>query len=269
MADSGQMVRQVRRRRLYEDIVQQFHALMRQGALQPGDRLPAERELAEQFKVSRSSVREAMQALELQGLVVSKRGSGTFISRENLEAALDLVAANLNGGTAALPEVFEMRHLMEPQIAALAAERATAEEVGRLREILTEQQRQIDAGETGVAADTAFHFTLAVATHNSALVKVVSAIEDILQVSRDRSLQEPGRPERSLASHGQIVAMVERGDAAGARRAMNHHLTAIEPAVGVGLYNLTAIEPAVGVYSNGVGVEQLPVTDGLPVTAEN
>ena len=250
MADSGRMVRQVRRRRLYEDIVQQFHALMRQGALQPGDRLPAERELAEQFKVSRSSVREALQALELQGLVVSKRGSGTFVSRENLAAALDLVAANLNGGTAALPEVFEMRHLMEPQIAALAAERATVEEVGRLREILTEQQRQIDAGETGVAADTAFHFTLAAATHNSALVKVVSAIEDILQVSRDRSLQEPGRPERSLASHGQIVAMVERGDAAGARRAMNHHLTAIEPAVGE------------GVYANGVGIEYLPVTAG-------
>ena len=230
MAAAGRMVRQVKRRRLYEDIVQQFHALIRQGALRHGDRLPAERDLAEQFQVSRSSVREALQALEVQGLVVSRRGSGTFINTENLEAALDLVAANLNGGAGALQDVFELRHLMEPQIAALAAQRATGAEVARMREILAEQQRQVDKGETGVAADTAFHFTLAAATHNSALVKVVRAVEDILQMSRDRSLQEPGRPQRSLASHRRILQMVAQGDAAGARDAMNHHLTAVEPA---------------------------------------
>ena len=227
-----QQIHQVKRRRLYEEIVQQFHALIRQGALQHGDRLPSERELSEQFKVSRSSVREAIRSLELQGLVVSRRGSGTFINTENLDAALDLVAANLNGGAAALQDVFEMRHLMEPHIAALAAQRATGEEVARLGEILEEQQRQIDLGETGVESDTAFHFTLAAATHNSALIKVVSAVEDILQMSRDRSLQEPGRPQRSLASHSRILQMVERGDASGAREAMNHHLTAVEPSTG-------------------------------------
>ena len=227
-----QQIHQVKRRRLYEEIVQQFHALIRQGALQHGDRLPSERELSEQFQVSRSSVREAIRSLELQGLVVSRRGSGTFINTENLDAALDLVAANLNGGAAALQDVFELRHLMEPHIAALAAQRATGEEVARLREILEEQQRQIDLGETGVESDTAFHFTLAAATHNSALIKVVSAVEDILQMSRDRSLQEPGRPQRSLASHSRILQMVERGDASGAREAMNHHLTAVEPSTG-------------------------------------
>ncbi len=224
-----EQIHQVKRRRLYEEIVQQFHLLIRQGALRHGDRLPAERELAEQFQVSRSSVREAIRALELQGLVVSKRGSGTFINTENLDAALDLVAANLNTGAAALQDVFEMRHLMEPHIAALAAQRATPDEVRQLRQILKEQQRQIDSGETGVESDTAFHFTLASATHNATLVKVVSAVEDILQLSRDRSLQEPGRPQRSLASHCQILQMVEQGDAGGARQAMNHHLTTVEP----------------------------------------
>ena len=224
-----QQIHSVKRRRLYEEIVQQFHALIRQGALKHGDRLPSERELSEQFKVSRSSVREAIRSLELQGLVVSRRGSGTFINTENLAAALDLVAANLNVGEAALQDVFEMRHLMEPHIAALAAQRATADEVDAMREILEEQQREIDLGGTGVESDTAFHFALASATHNSALVKVVSAIEDILQMSRDRSLQEPGRPQRSLASHCQILDMVEVGDVTGARHAMDHHLTAVEP----------------------------------------
>ena len=129
-------IHSVKRRRLYEEIVQQFHALIRQGTLKHGDRLPSERELSEQFKVSRSSVREAIRSLELQGLVVSRRGSGTFINTENLEAALDLVAANLNIGEAALQDVFEMRHLMEPHIAALAAQRATHDEVVAMREIL-------------------------------------------------------------------------------------------------------------------------------------
>ena len=98
-----------------------------------------------------------------------------------------------------------------------------------MREILMQQQRQIDVGGTGVESDTAFHFALASATHNSALVKVVSAIEDILQMSRDRSLQEPGRPQRSSLPHCQILDMVELGDAARARQAMDHHLTAVEP----------------------------------------
>ena len=224
-----QQIHSVKRRRLYEEIVQQFHALIRQGALKHGDRLPSERELSDQFQVSRSSVREAIRSLELQGLVVSKRGSGTFINTENLEAALDLVAANLNVGEAALQDVFEMRHLMEPHIAALAAQRATTDEVEAMRDILDEQQRQVDSGETGVESDTAFHFALASATHNSALVKVVSAIEDILQMSRDRSLQEPGRPQRSLASHCQILEMVEMGNVIGAQQAMDHHLTSVEP----------------------------------------
>jgi GntR family transcriptional repressor for pyruvate dehydrogenase complex len=222
-------IHSVKRRRLYEEIVQQFHSLIRQGTLKHGDRLPSERELSEQFKVSRSSVREAIRSLELQGLVVSKRGSGTFINTENLESVLDLVAANLNTGAAVLQDVFEMRHLMEPHIAALAAQRATDDEVTAMRQILEEQQRQIDSGETGVESDTAFHFALASATHNSALIKVVSAIEDILQMSRDRSLQEPGRPQRSLASHCQILQMVEMGDVIGAQQAMDHHLTAVEP----------------------------------------
>jgi GntR family transcriptional repressor for pyruvate dehydrogenase complex len=223
-------IHRIKRRRLHEDIVQQFHVLIRQGRLKHGDRLPSERDLAEQFNVSRSSVREAIRSLELQGLVVSRRGSGTFINTEDLDSVVALVAATLHTGEDRLGDIFEMRHLLEPAIASLAAQRATAEEVARMRQILEEQRRQIEAGETGVESDTAFHFALASATHNSALVKVVSAVEDILQLSRDRSMQEPGRPQRSLVSHCQILEKVEAGDVAGAQRAMEHHLTAVEPA---------------------------------------
>lgn len=219
----------IKRRRLHEDIVQQFHALIRQGKLKHGDRLPSERDLAERFKVSRSSVREAIRSLELQGLVVSRRGSGTFISADNLDSVLALMAASLNPVGDDLADVFEMRHLLEPPIAALAAQRATREDVERLRQILEQQRKQIEAGKTGVESDTAFHFALASATHNTALIKVVSAVEDILQISRDLSLQEPGRPQRSLASHHEILETILAGDAERSQRAMEHHLTSVEP----------------------------------------
>ena len=224
-------IHSVRRRRIYEDIVQQFHSLIRQGVLQHGARLPSERLLADQFKVSRSSVREAIRSLELQGVVVSKRGSGTFINTENLDSVVAVIATTLSSGGETLKDIFEVRHLLEPQIAAVAAQRACDEEVQRLGEILDEQQRHVTEGQTGVDADSAFHFALASATHNSALVKVVSAVEDILRLSRDQSLQEPGRPQRSLASHRQILEMVRAGDASGAREAMEYHLTSVEPAM--------------------------------------
>ncbi|MEC9237318.1 MAG: FadR/GntR family transcriptional regulator [Chloroflexota bacterium] len=219
--------------RLHESIVEQFHALIQDGSLEHGVKLPSERVLAEQLKVSRSSVREAIRTLELQGLVVSKHGSGTFVNTQSLDAVTTLMTSSLGVGLDALEaqlhDIFEVRHLLEPQLAALAAQRATPEDVERLSYILVEQQRQIMEGETGVDADTEFHFALATATHNTALVKVVSAVEDVLRQSRDQTLQQPGRSQRSLDSHRDILDMVRAGDHMGARSAMEHHLTAVEP----------------------------------------
>lgn len=219
-------------RRLHEDIVQQFHLLIRQGELEHGARLPSERAMAEQFRVSRSSVREAIRSLELQGLVITKRGSGTFINTQDLDSVVALLASTLSSGPGALDtldDIFEMRHVLEPQIAAMAALRANPEEIARLAEILEEQERQIAGGETGVEADTAFHFALATATHNAALIKVVSAVEDILSRSRNQTLLAPGRPSLSLASHRRILESIRLGDSEEARRAMDHHLTVVEP----------------------------------------
>ena len=215
--------------RLHQAIVKLFHTQIQQGILEHGSKIPAERVLAEQLKVSRSSVREAIRTLELQGLAVSKHGSGTFINTQSLDAVATLMTSSLGEGESQLRNIFEVRHLLEPQLAALAAERATDEDVKRISSILVEQQRQIMEGETGVDADTEFHFALATATHNSALVKMVSAVEDVLRQSRDQTLQQPGRSERSLESHRQILEMVRTRDRLGARSAMEHHLTVVEP----------------------------------------
>ena len=249
---SGPIVEEFRvieRRRLYQDIFRQIQELIRDGTLKPGDRLPPERDLAERLHVSRSSLREAIRALETQGLVASRPGAGTFIRTESMDTLISIISSSIMGSRDALKDVFEVRHFLDPQIAARAAERSTPEDIQRMAEALEEQQRQIADGETGVEGDTAFHFAMAQATQNWALVNVVSTIADILRQSRDRSLQTPGRPERSLASHRYILEMIQRRDAEGARLAMEHHLSEVEPA-----------------YSSlGAGLESpAPAATGLP-----
>lgn len=208
----------------------QIQEFIREGILKPGDRLPSERELAERLQVSRSSLREAIRALELKGLVVSRAGAGTFVSTESLDTLISIIASSLTDERDVLNDVFEVRHLLEPQIAALAAERADPLDLQKMEEALYEQERQVARGETGVEGDTAFHFALAQATQNGALVKVISTIADVLRQSRDQSLQSPGRPQRSLASHRHILEMVRRRDADEATSAMEYHISEVEPA---------------------------------------
>ena len=220
----------IKRRRLYQDIVGQVQGFIRDGVLKPGDKLPSERELAERLEVSRSSLREAMRALEYQGLVVSKPGAGTFVSTEQIDTLISIIAASVTGARDILKDVFELRHLLEPQIAALAAERATTGDIQRMVRAVEEQEQEIAGGESGVAGDTAFHLALAQATQNTALMKVMPTITDLLQESRDLALQTPGRPQRSAASHKFIMDNIRRRDVEGARAAMEHHISEIEPA---------------------------------------
>ena len=234
----------INRRSLYQDIVGQVQELIRDGVLKPGDRLPPERELAERLKVSRSSLREAMRALELQGLLVSRPGAGTFVSTESLDTLISIIAASFSETSGILNDIFEVRHLLEPQIAALAAERVTPKDIQHMEEALEEQSRQIARGETGVEGDTAFHFAMAQATQNWALVKVFSTIADILRQSQDQSLQTPGRPQRSLASHRHLLEVIRQRDVEGARPAMEHHIAEVELAHLPALGRLEPASPA-------------------------
>lgn len=125
-------------------------------------------------------------------------------------------------------DVFEIRRILEPGIAALAAERASEEDICHMEAALDEQREQTERGESGVSGDTAFHFALAKATNNAALIKVVMAVADTLHQSRDRSLQTAGRAQRSLASHRAMLELVRSQDCEGARKAMEHHISVIE-----------------------------------------
>jgi len=212
--------------RIYEDIVRQVKALIADGRLTSGDRLPPERELAERFRVSRTSVREALRSLQSRGLIEIRAGEGAFVRDVSVEALIEPLALVILPHREAVGELFEARRLLEPAIAALAARRATGEEISEMERILAEQAREVASGRTGMAQDSSLH--AAIAAHNRAIVRIVSALIDLLGQSREESLLTRGRPRRSHQNHRRILAAIRRRDADGAYQAMLDHLTAVE-----------------------------------------
>jgi GntR family transcriptional regulator, transcriptional repressor for pyruvate dehydrogenase complex len=225
---TGPSLEPVRGTRIYEEIVRQIRGLIASGRLKSGDRLPPERELAERFRVSRTSVREALRALESRGLLEVRPGDGTFVRDIPLEDLVESLALVILPHREAVKELFEARRLLEPAIAALAARRATAEELAEMERILDEQAREVAAGRTGLAQDAAFHAALAQGAHNPAISRIVGALMDLLTQSREESLHIPGRPSRSHEDHRRILDAIRRRDEAGAQASVLEHLIAVE-----------------------------------------
>ena len=214
--------------RIYEEIVRQVKAMIAEGRLKGGDRLPPERDLAEKFVVSRTSVREALRALESLGLIEIRPGEGTFVREVSIDALVGPLALLLTSHREAIVELFEARRLLEPALAALAAARATRDEIQEMERILEEQAKEIAAGKTGLAQDAAFHTAIGAAAHNRAITRIAHAIMDLLTQSREESLNTPGRPTRSHQDHRRILTAITARDERAARQAMLDHVEAVE-----------------------------------------
>lgn len=211
--------------RLYEQIIQQIQTLVMEGVLRPGDKLPPERELAEQFGVSRTAVREAVKALSEKGLVEILPGRGTFITNFTsamMRDSLDLIVKlGLPNGVAHLNEV---RTLLEPGIAALAAERITEEELHKLEQAVAAMDEAVNDAEAFAEADLEFHLALARATQNPLIPILLDPIVDQLREHRKRIFLVEGGPQRGQYHHRRILAAVKKREAAAAREAMCDHL---------------------------------------------
>src|ERR687891_75036 len=214
--------------RIYEEIVRQIRQMISEGRLKSGDQLPPERDLAEKFVVSRTSVREALRALESLGLVEIRPGEGTFVREVSIDSLIEPLALLMASQREAIGELFEARRLLEPSLAALAASRATPEEIQEMERILEEQAREIAAGRTGLAQDAQFHAAIGAAAHNRAITRIAHAIMDLLTQSREDSLNTPGRPTRSHEDHRRVLTAVRGRDGEAARRAMLEHIAAVE-----------------------------------------
>ena len=218
----------VKRTKVYAEVAAQIHRLIEEGRLKPGDRLPPERDLADLFGVSRTSVRDAIRVLEMQGLVEPRHGEGTVVRQVPVDSIVRPLADALVASKDLTADLFDMRKMLEPPLARAAALRATAEDLRALQEILVHQTNLVRGGEIAIAEDTAFHYRIATAAKNQVVLRVMDVVMDLLRESRTRSLQVPGRAARSVAGHRRIFAAIQARDAAAAAEAMREHIEEIE-----------------------------------------
>jgi GntR family transcriptional repressor for pyruvate dehydrogenase complex len=218
----------VKRTKLYETVAQQIKEMMRDGLLKPGDRLPPERELAESFRVSRSSLRDAIRVLEVMGLVAPRQGEGTVVRDVSAESLMNPLSSMLLHKRELVSELLDLRRMIEPPLAGRAAARATPGELSRLEDILRRQKEKVDAGELAVEEDSEFHYAIAEAAKNTVVLKVVDVFMDLLRETRARSLQVQGRLQKSFAGHRRIFRAIKRHKAAAAEIAMRRHIQEIE-----------------------------------------
>jgi GntR family transcriptional repressor for pyruvate dehydrogenase complex len=220
----------VRKNKVYEEVARQIERLILK-KLKPGDKLPSERELAEMLQVSRSSIRDAIRGLELMGLVEPRQGAGTIVREAAAESTVNPFANALKRRRELVSELLDFRKMLEPPLAARAATHASADEISEMEEILQRQEAKLSRGETTVAEDTEFHYSVALASGNSVVLKVLDILMDLLRETRERSLQVEGRPRKSLAGHQRILAAIKRQDVESAKAAMRRHIEDVEEIV--------------------------------------
>ena len=218
-------------RRLYRQIADQISRLIDSGEYAPGARLPAERVLAEQLSVSRPTVREALIAMEVEGRVEIRGGAGVFVLDKSEMPQVVLP------GASAVPapgpfEVLFARDLIEPDIAALAAKNATPEQLAEISQALGEMVCCSAEDPMHVEFDRRFHFGLAEASGNSALVLAVQALwtprEQALYMRLENHFHTETVWQRSILEHREILEAIKRHDPKMARAAMHRHLKQAE-----------------------------------------
>ncbi|MBO8168619.1 MAG: FadR family transcriptional regulator [Thermoanaerobacteraceae bacterium] len=229
----------IKQRRIYQEIVSQIKDLIVEGSLSPGDKLLSERELAETLKVSRTSVREALSALEIAGLVEVRPGEGTFIRRANLDTIIEPLALMFLLERDRVQEVLEVRKALEVEAIGLATERAEDEDFEKIKDALDEMEEALKTGKNGAKADLHFHYTIAEASKNTMLIRLMNTIYDTMtqamHVYQELWLSHPKEtPERLFREHQKMVDAMMARDWAKARKLMFDHLERVQELIKIG-----------------------------------
>jgi GntR family transcriptional repressor for pyruvate dehydrogenase complex len=209
----------VRRANLPATIAERLRQRIAEGSLRPGERLPGHRELAQQFSVSVGSLREAISMLVGDGLIETRAGLGTFVSEGGSVSAgaplLDRVQ---------IEELIEARLVLESELSALAARRASEEEIAELRAIVARMEAAAVQPQRFLEADVDFHLTLARATHNRFLSNALSGVRSLLtrdlELGSEIGVRRYGGLQIAVAEHRAVVDAIEQRDEMAAREAM-------------------------------------------------
>lgn len=218
---------------LTERVAAQIKKAIDAGQYCPGDKLPSENQLAELFQVSRTSIREAVKVLAGQGLVEVKRGIGAFVTAATPDDHLTKLEDVIYRQKDQLLELFQIRRILEEEVAAQAVRKATGEDIDKLSKLIeAAEETAARNSETKIgelhAINSNFHCTLLEITGNNTLKQIMNSLIDALDGSRRITLQLPGRHTISVAGHRVILDAIKEGDENKAREAMRDHLRGVE-----------------------------------------
>ncbi|MCW2904360.1 MAG: hypothetical protein JWO67_6625 [Streptosporangiaceae bacterium] len=212
----------VRRLKVADSVAAQLKRLITRGEYKPGDKLPSERVLAEQFGVGRSSMREAIRMVEANGLLRTDHGVGVFVV-SNTNTSHLLVFDDFT-----VPELFEARMALEPEAASLAAKRITPQEMTELERILGELADPGLTDDEFIKLDTSLHRAIVSATKNTLLQRLLEIIEPLFFAYSRRVIQLPGRRAHARAGQEKIVEAIIGRRARDARAAVVRHIRDVE-----------------------------------------
>ncbi len=217
----------IARRKTYELVADRLLALIAARRLQPGDPIPAERELVESYRVGRSSVREALRMLESRGLIEA-RGNGSFAVSEFRSSLGESLGLLLSVDETDARELFEVRRILESETAALAAERREPEHLVRMAAAIEEMEKGLDNEQSYIAADLSFHLIIAEASGNRLASHLMHAIRGQMQEALGTAFLVPGGPQRSVFQHREILEAIEARRPDEARLVMHAHIQRVE-----------------------------------------
>lgn len=229
---------QVRQRRLSDDIVERLEGMILEGTLTAGERLPAERQLAEQFGVSRPSSREAIQKLVAKGMLVSRQGGGNYVAQSMGSTFSDPLLQLLENNPEVERDLLEFRHTLEASCAYYAALRATAVDRERLKVAFDALQDcyaradEVSRAEEG-AADASFHLAIAEASHNAVLLHTIRGLFDLLKRNVVTNIggmykQRSETRDMLIAQHRDLYLAIVEGRAQDAREVSSQHILYVQ-----------------------------------------
>lgn len=217
----------IKNAKVYEQVIEQIKTMIISGNLQKGDKLPSERELVDQLKVSRTSIREALRALEIVGLIKCKQGEGNFI-RDNFDNSLfEPLSLVFMLEKSNKEDIIEVRGIIEVEATALAAKRITKEQLKKLEHIIDEI-KNIEDEKLLAKLDKNFHYEIAQASNNFILLNIInscsSLIDSLIQNARYKIIKNNVNKEELVNQHEKIYLALKEKDAELASKLMREHL---------------------------------------------
>lgn len=214
----------IRKAGISDVMVEQILSYVKAGQLKPGDKLPSERELAERFAVSRPTVREALRALSVLGVIDIRHGGGAYVGSLDADALLGPLNFFLSLTDVSMARLYEARRLIEGEICALAATVCTPEDIEDLEALIAEQDSVQAYAQEYLELDSRFHARLGHLSGNSFLARASQSLNVLGIEFRTRAAKTRDTPRRSILDHRSIVEALRRKDAEGARKAMAAHM---------------------------------------------